>query len=152
MNENSRELPKKRIGAGVLIVDKDQRVLLVEPTYKESWEIPGGLVELNEAPREAAKRECHEELGFDISVERLIAIDWVSDGGTSGEGLLFIYATGPVETSHIILPPEELRSWEWCDHEAVMARVPSHKARRLFAAIDALRHGTFIELENGFLT
>ena len=59
---------------------------------------------------------------------------------------------GPVETSRIILPSEELRSWEWCDHEAVMARVPSHKARRLFAAMDALRDGTFIELENGYPT
>lgn len=152
MSENSRDLPKKRVGAGVAIVDENLRILLVEPTYKESWEVPGGMVELNEAPREAARRECREELGFDISVERLLVIDWVSEGRTPGEGLMFIYATGPVETSQIILPSEELRSWEWCDHEAVMARVPNHKARRLFAAMDALRDGTFIELENGYLT
>ena len=152
MTESYREFPKKRVGEGVVIVDKDLRVLLVEPTYKETWEIPGGLVELNEAPREAARRECREELGFDILVERLLVIDWVSEGRTPGDGLLFIYATGPVETSQIILPSEELRSWEWCDHEAVMARVPSYKARRIFAAIDALRDGTFIELENGNLS
>jgi 8-oxo-dGTP diphosphatase len=32
---NSR--PKKRMGAGVLLRDGQGRVLLVEPTYKESW-------------------------------------------------------------------------------------------------------------------
>ena len=34
--------PKKRMGAGVLIRDEQGRVLLVEPTYKQSWEIPSG--------------------------------------------------------------------------------------------------------------
>ena len=151
MTESYREFPKKRVGAGVVIVDKDMRVLLVEPTYKETWEIPGGLVELNEAPREAARRECREELGFDISVERLLVIDWVSQGRTPGDGLMFIYATGSIDSSQIILPSEELRSWEWCVREAVTTRVPSYLARRIFAAIDALSEGTFMELENGNL-
>ena len=151
MAESYRELPKKRVGAGVVIVDKDMRVLLVEPNYKDTWEVPGGMVELNEAPREAARRECREELGFDISVERLLVIDWVSQGRTPGDGLMFLYATGSIDSSQIILPSEELRSWEWCDREAVTTRVPSYLARRIFAAIDALSEGTFMELENGNL-
>jgi hypothetical protein len=44
MTEKSFEHPKKRIGAGVLIVDEFERVLLVEPTYKDTWEVPGGMV------------------------------------------------------------------------------------------------------------
>ncbi len=152
MTENYGELPKKRVGGGVVIVDKDMRVLLVEPTYKDTWEIPGGTVELDESPREAARRECREELGFDIDVGRLLVIDWVSQGRTPGDGLMFVYATGPVDSSQIILPSEELRSWEWCDHEAVIARVPKYLARRIFAAINALRDGTFVALENGNIT
>jgi 8-oxo-dGTP pyrophosphatase MutT (NUDIX family) len=35
---------------------------LLEPTYKEDWEIPGGIIEENESPREACKREVLEEL------------------------------------------------------------------------------------------
>jgi 8-oxo-dGTP diphosphatase len=151
MTEKSREMPKKRVGAGVAIVDEDLRILLVEPTYKDTWEVPGGMVELDESPRQGARRECLEELGFDVEIGRLLVIDWVNQGRAAGEGLLFIYATGPVDTSRIILPSEELRSWEWCDHEAVLARVQDFKARRLFAAIDALRDGTFAELENGYL-
>lgn len=151
MTENYRELPKKLVGGGVVIVDKDLRVLLVEPTYKDTWEIPGGTVEIDESPREAARRECREELGFDIEIGRLLVVDWVSQGQTPGDGLMFIYATGPVDSSRIAIPTDELRSWEWCDNEAVIARVPNYKARRIFAAIDALLNGTFKELENGNL-
>lgn len=149
MTESYRDLPKKRVGGGVVVVDEGWRLLLVEPTYKDAWEIPGGIVEIDESPREAARRECREELGFDIEIGRLLVVDWVNQGLAAGDGLMFIYATGPVDSSRIILPSEELRSWEWCDHEAVFARVQDFKARRLFAALDALRNGTFLELENG---
>jgi len=151
MNENSRELPKKRVGAGVLIVDEKLRTLLVEPTYKDTWEVPGGMVELNESPREAARRECLEELGFHVEIGRLLVIDWVTQGRTPGDGLMLMYATGPVDTSQIILPEEELRSWMWCDREDVLVRVKGFQASRIFAALDALRDGTFLELENGNL-
>lgn len=152
MIETSRELPKKRIGAGVAIVDKNLRILLVEPTYKDTWEVPGGMVELDESPREAARRECFEELGFDIEIGRLLVMDWVNQGRTPGDGLMLMYATGFVDSSQIILPSDELRSWEWCDNSAVLTRVQSFQARRILAALDALRDGTFIELENGNLT
>lgn len=33
------------------------------------WELPAGLVDAGELPQEAAKRECLEELGFDIEVQ-----------------------------------------------------------------------------------
>ena len=151
MNENSRELPKKRVGAGVLIVDEKLRTLLVEPTYKDTWEVPGGMVELNESPREAARRECLEELGFHVEIGRLLVIDWVTQGRTPGDGLMLMYATGPVDTSQIILPEEELRSWMWCNREDVLVRVKGFQASRIFAALDALRDGTFLELENGNL-
>ena len=38
-------LPRKRMGAAVLLSDERGRVLLVEPVYKDYWEIPGGAVE-----------------------------------------------------------------------------------------------------------
>jgi len=152
MTENSRVLPKKRICAGVVIVDENMRILLVEPTYQEKWEVPGGKVELDESPREAASRECLEELGFPVEIGRLLVIDWVTQSQTPGDELMFMYATGPVNTSQIILPGDEIHSWMWCDREDVMARVKDFQARRFFSALDALRDGTFIELENGNIT
>ena len=37
-------LPRKRVGAGALITDARGRVLIVEPTCKSAWEVPGGVV------------------------------------------------------------------------------------------------------------
>ena len=53
-NDFTATLPRKRMGAGVLLSDELGRVLLVEPTYKPSWEVPGGVVEADESPRAAA--------------------------------------------------------------------------------------------------
>jgi 8-oxo-dGTP pyrophosphatase MutT (NUDIX family) len=53
--------------AGVLLV-KDDSVLLVRQYRLQinalSWEIPGGRVEDNESPEQAAIRECYEETGI----------------------------------------------------------------------------------------
>jgi ADP-ribose pyrophosphatase len=38
------------------------------------WELPAGLVEADEAPREAAARELHEELGIRVDPSSLVAL------------------------------------------------------------------------------
>jgi hypothetical protein len=38
------------MAAGILFRDDRGRVLLVEPSYKPNWEIPGGVVEADESP------------------------------------------------------------------------------------------------------
>lgn len=65
-----------RVAAGVLFNDGDGRVLLVNPTYKRGWEIPGGYVEISESPRAAAIREVKEELDLEIDVRNLLILDW----------------------------------------------------------------------------
>jgi ADP-ribose pyrophosphatase YjhB (NUDIX family) len=36
------------MGAGVLLTDAHDRVLLVEPAYQDDWGIPGGAAEADE--------------------------------------------------------------------------------------------------------
>ena len=142
-------LPRKRIGAGLVIVDDQRRILMVQPTYKSDWEIPGGLVESGESPRAAVKREAREELGLDLVIGSLLVIDWVAPGHLPDDGLMLVYAVEPFETSEIVLPPDELLSWEWCDLEMVKLRVPVFQYRRLALAVEALSDGQLRELENG---
>ncbi|MDQ3657985.1 MAG: NUDIX hydrolase [Chloroflexota bacterium] len=68
-------LPKRRTGPGALLTDRAGRILVVEPRYKATWEIPGGIVEAGEDPRTTCRRECMEELGLDIVPGRLLAIE-----------------------------------------------------------------------------
>ena len=43
------------------IVRKGNDILLIKPTYRPTWEFPGGKVEIGEAPETAAVRETKEE-------------------------------------------------------------------------------------------
>ena len=56
-------LPRKRAIAQMLVRDTDDRVLLCNLTYKRDWDLPGGVVEVNESPHVAVAREVEEELG-----------------------------------------------------------------------------------------
>ena len=64
-------LPKKRMGASALFLDTQNNLLLVKPTYRPFWLLTGGVIEENESPRIACLREVKEELGLDISIEKL---------------------------------------------------------------------------------
>lgn len=70
-------LPRKRLIAHVLIRDDTGRILLCDTAFKTDWELPGGIVEPGEAPRDAAIREVREELGIDLVVGRLLVADWM---------------------------------------------------------------------------
>ena len=64
-----------QIGANT-IVERDGGVLLVRLNYGPRdghWALPGGLVEDDETPEEAAVRETHEETGFHVSLDGLLA-------------------------------------------------------------------------------
>lgn len=46
-----------------------------ENVYKEYWDIPGGLQEYGELPKEALKREVKEEVGLDVTPTIIIHED-----------------------------------------------------------------------------
>ncbi|AGL16663.1 NUDIX hydrolase [Actinoplanes sp. N902-109] len=146
-------LPRKRMAAGALLTDEQGRVLLVEPTYKPSFEIPGGTVEAGESPRAAVVRELEEELGLPVRPGRLLVVDWVPPRPGRTEGLMMLFDGGlltPAQTGRIRLPPEELRSWAWCTEQQAAERLTELLARRIGAALRARAAGVVAYLENGF--
>lgn len=110
--DHTATLPAKRMGAGLLFRAGDGRVLLVEPTYKDDWEIPGGAVEADESPRAAAVREVREELGLTVVPGRLLVVDWVPPRPPRTEGLMVVFDGGAVNDREIQLPPNDGRPVE----------------------------------------
>ncbi|WP_243723131.1 NUDIX hydrolase [Actinomadura sp. 7K507] len=48
----------------VALWQDDRRLLLVFNRYRQCWELPGGMIDPGETPRQAAVRELHEEAGI----------------------------------------------------------------------------------------
>jgi len=63
--------------ASAVIVDDQERVLLVRHTYGPlDWHIPGGASEPAESVVESALRELREETGIEAFAESLTGIHW----------------------------------------------------------------------------
>ena len=139
------------VAAGVLFFDDAGRILLVQPTYKEYWDIPGGYVETGESPAQAAAREVREELGIEVAVGPLLVADWAPHPD-EGDKLLFLFDGGTMtdgQLDEIRLQADELASYALRDPaEAITLLIP-RLARRLAAAIDARRAGCTTYLECG---
>lgn len=145
-------LPRKRMGSGVLFRDTADRVLLVEPSYKDHWELPGGAVDGDESPYDAAARELKEELDLVVPLGRLLVVDWVPPQPGRTEGVMFVFDGGvlsPAATELIRLPAEELRSWAWCTLPEAGELLSALLARRAAAALAAATGGVTLYLENG---
>ncbi|MDX1872514.1 MerR family transcriptional regulator [Mycolicibacterium sp. 120266] len=148
------DLPKKRIAAGALFCDDQNRTLLVKPTYKNYWQLPGGVAEADEAPLAAATRRVRQELGLPAAIlGRLLVVDWVAPrDAVAIEGLLFVYdapALSDEQIAAITLPADELADWSWCDEQQLHERLPAHMLRRIVSARSARKEGKTCYLENG---
>lgn len=83
--------PRKRCSAAAIIRDSAQRILVVKPSYRDGWLLPGGIVEALESPDDAVRREVREETGFTPKLVSLVCIDHISPTGGFGEAIHFMF-------------------------------------------------------------
>ncbi|MFF1405934.1 NUDIX domain-containing protein [Streptomyces sp. NPDC058294] len=141
------------LAAGVLLFDDQDRVLLVDPTYKPGWEFPGGVVERGEAPARAGMREVAEETGIRLrEVPRLLVVDWERPAPPGYGGLRLLFDGGrlaPAQASRVLLPGPELRAWRFATEQEAAAMLPPVRYERLRWALRARERGTALYLEAG---
>ncbi|MCY7040280.1 NUDIX hydrolase [Streptococcus sanguinis] len=103
-------------------IEKDGKYLLIKRSkikrgrpnvYPSYWDIPGGSVEENELPREAALREAMEEVNQKIRIDKIIHEDSQFDSIKDTVFTCLIYAGMIMEQRDIILDPEEHTDFVW---------------------------------------
>ena len=133
-----RPLATKRMGAGAVIRNGRGHVLVVKPTYKPGWELPGGAVEADESPAAACARELREELGLDLPLGRMLCVDYNPTTTGHLESLMFLFDAGILEDTtigSITLDGTELAEHRFVTvDEAAQLLVP-RVGRRLVAAL-----------------
>ncbi|ONI88002.1 NUDIX hydrolase [Saccharothrix sp. ALI-22-I] len=145
-------LARKRMAAGVLFRDSAGRVLLVEPSYKANWEIPGGAVEADESPWAAATRELAEELGWDRPLGRLLVVDYVRPQDSRPEGVVFVFDGGMLDETDLVgmvFPDAEILSAGFHTVQEARGRVKPLLADRLAVALRAVDQGVTLLCEQG---
>ncbi|MFJ6748201.1 NUDIX domain-containing protein [Streptomyces sp. NPDC091266] len=150
-NEHEAKMAHPRMAAGALFFDAADRVLLVEPSYKDYRDIPGGYVEHGESPRQACVREVHEELGIKPHIGRLLVVDWAPNPG-EGDKVLYLFDGGRLsaeQRQQIALQADELRSYDFHDAQQLPELTIPRLARRITAGIQARTHGITAYLEHG---
>ncbi|WP_370945383.1 NUDIX domain-containing protein [Amycolatopsis sp. cg5] len=143
--EGNAKQARKRVAADVLITDETGRVLLVDPTYKEGWDLPGGMVEANEPPRAAAERELREELDLELAVGRLLHLSWIPPHGPWDDTLMFLFDGGTLDERQVAalrVTDEELRQFKFVSAGEARTMLSPHLGAQLEAALASLTKGT----------
>jgi ADP-ribose pyrophosphatase YjhB (NUDIX family) len=151
------DLPAVPASASALIFDDRGRLLILRPTYKPGWTIPGGVMENDgETPWQACQREVREECGLEVTSARLACVDFRPRRPGRPGGIRFLFDCGQLDSG--ALQDITLQDTEIAEHRLVpvadalpLLRKPIQ--RRVRAAVrpdgKARRRGT-VYLEDGY--
>jgi 8-oxo-dGTP pyrophosphatase MutT (NUDIX family) len=129
------------------------RLLVLEPPYKSTWDIPGGVIESDESPRLAAQREVREELGLSVEPGDLLAVDWQSRSGDVTEMVAFLFDGGvlaPADIDQMVIEPTEAKCFRFVSLNEAERLLDAELFARVAAGLKAQRSTATVYLENGF--
>lgn len=140
----NERLPKKRLIAQGVLRSSHGAVLLCELTYKKDWDLPGGVVDPGESPAQCVVREIDEELGIDVTVHGLLAVNWLPPYRGWDDALLCLFDLGIVDEAvldDVTLLRREIRSAHWVAPGALVDHVAPYTAAMLTEVLPAVTAG-----------
>jgi 8-oxo-dGTP diphosphatase len=143
-------VPAIPASAGALIFDQAGQLLVLKPTYKTGWTIPGGVMEADgETPWRACRREVREECGIEVTGGRLACVDFRPSRPGRPGGIRFLFDCGAVDeaaAAAINVQPEEVADYQFVTLNIALDLLRAPIRRRVRAAT---RHRRCVYLENG---
>lgn len=146
-----RILPGKRMASGTLIFDNEDRFLILKPSYKKNWEIPGGVVEMDESPMQACIREVREETGLVLRENdlKLLCLEYKKAHNIKTESLKFIFDGGILKDKDLIcLNSEEVIEFRFESVDRAEGLLSPVLFKRVTQAVKAREQGSFLYTES----
>jgi ADP-ribose pyrophosphatase YjhB (NUDIX family) len=141
--DRSQPVATPLVAAGALFTDNDGSVLLVRPTYKPYWDIPGGYAEPGESPGSACVREVREELGLRVPIGRLLSVDWAPHPD-EGAKILFVFDGGSLtddQLATIAFRDGEIAEYRFVAPSEIERLTIPRLARRLLTTLNLQADG-----------
>ena len=144
-------IPRIPASAGALVWDRKGRLLILKPTYKGGWTIPGGIIEADgETPWEACRRETREECGLEVRHGRLVCVDFLRPRPGRPGGMRFLFSCGTFRDSAlsgIVLQEVEISEYRLARVDQALRWLSGPVRRRVTAAVN--NSGKLRYLEDG---
>jgi ADP-ribose pyrophosphatase YjhB (NUDIX family) len=126
---------------GALIFDPAGRLLVLKPSYKKGWTIPGGQMDSNgESPWEACQRETREECGLEVANGRLVCVDFRRPKPNRPGGVRFLFDCGTFtaqQLSAIRLQSDEIDDHRFAELNRAIELLSGPIGRRVAAGVGA---------------
>ncbi len=125
--------PQHSVSVAGVIVDDEQRVLLVRRRDNGEWQIPGGVLELDEDVYAGLRREVYEETGLRVEPLRLSGVYKNMTLGVVALTFLCRSVDGTLTTS------DETSDWAWIAPAQVAQHIEEVFAIRVLDALELSR-------------
>ncbi|MFF0761541.1 NUDIX hydrolase [Streptomyces sp. NPDC003737] len=133
MSNSAREgqsTPLHSVSVAGVVVREDGRLLAIRRADNGTWELPGGVLELNETPEAGVAREVLEETGIHVEVDELTGVYKNTSRGIVALVFRCKPSGGTERTS------TESTAVEWLTPDEVSERMAEVFAVRLLDALD----------------
>lgn len=130
--EDIQEFLRTRVSrpasAGVVIYNDKKEALVLKANYKSYWSFPGGWIEDNQTPIQAAVRELSEETGILIIPQRLKFLYIINRVSNIMQSYQFIFEySGMIDDfTSIKLQPEEIDDYKFVSREEVLINLNNY--------------------------
>jgi 8-oxo-dGTP diphosphatase len=148
--EPARAVPTVPASAGALVHDRRGRLLVLKPTYKSGWTLPGGEIEdTGETPWQACRREVREECGLEVTGGRLACVDFRPGRPGRRGGIRFLFDCGALDDADLAgirLQPGEISAYRLVELPLALDLLRKPVRRRVAETVAA---AGFVYLEGG---
>jgi 8-oxo-dGTP diphosphatase len=122
--------PLHSVSVAGVVVREDGRLLAIRRADNGTWELPGGVLELDESPEAGVQREVREETGIHVEVDELTGVYKNTTRGIVALVFRCKPAGGTERTS------SESTAVDWLTPDEVSERMGEVYAVRLLDALD----------------
>lgn len=142
------------MGGGVLIFNPEGHLLIVKPTYRNTWSWPGGGSEIGESPYSAALRETKEELGVILENLKPAFVNYIPPRPDGTKDAIHFVFSANVEDGFLnktVLPPKEIEDARFIDIASTGDYMKPYRVRAITTYIAHKNSHGLLYLEDGEL-